>query len=68
MMNNIRRKIVKRWQVDTYESSEEEITRIFKEAGLEVNIVPFKFGLIKSHMIKHIIAYKKNTKNEINIV
>jgi len=58
-IDNMRRAIAKRGKIDTYKSSEEELIRLFQEAGLEVAVVPFKFGPLKSHILKHIIAYKK---------
>jgi len=58
-IDNMRRAIAKHGKINTYRSSEEELVRLFQEAGLEVDIVPFKFGPLKSHILKHIIAYKK---------
>jgi ubiquinone/menaquinone biosynthesis C-methylase UbiE len=60
IIDNIRRSIASRGKIDTYELSEDELVRLFQEAGLEADIVPFKFGPLKSHILKHIIAYKKS--------
>lgn len=60
-INNMRRTIVKHGKIKTYESTAEEMLGIFEEAGLKANIIDFKFGRLKSHILKHIIAYKKSS-------
>ena len=59
VVSKMRRKLDEHLNINTYRTTGEEIKELFEEAGLQVDIIPMKFGPINSSVSKHIIAYKK---------
>lgn len=60
--------LIKSINIHTYGSSENGMTKLFHEAGLEIEMDPFSCGLFKSHILKHIIVHRKILSIKVNLL